>query len=106
MTDPKLSADRFWSLRNRAEMRLRETPDQGFPQPSDALLHRIELELQNEDLLRANRQLESLRDSYRRLFDFAPLGYCLLDHEGRDPRRQSGGGPAARGQPGPAAGHR
>jgi len=82
MTDPKLSADRFWSLRDRAEKRLRETPGQGQPQRSDALLHRIELELQNEDLLRANRQLEALRDSYRKLFDFAPLAYCLLDRDG------------------------
>jgi len=82
MTDPKLAADRFWSLRDRAEKRLRETPGQGQPQTSDALLHRIELELQNEDLLRANRQLEALRDSYRKLFDFAPLAYCLLDRDG------------------------
>ena len=65
MTDAKLDADRFWSLRDRAEKRLRETPGHSPPQESGALLHRIELELQNEDLLRANRQLEALRDSYR-----------------------------------------
>jgi PAS domain S-box-containing protein len=82
MTDPKLNADRFWSLRDRAEQRLREAGGQPLPQATDQRLHRIELELQNEDLLRANRQLETLRDSYRKLFDFAPLGYCLLDPDG------------------------
>jgi len=82
MTDPKLSADRFWSLRDRAEKTAAGNPWPGQPQRSDALLHRIELELQNEDLLRANRQLEALRDSYRKLFDFAPLAYCLLDRDG------------------------
>ena len=82
MTDPKLGSDRLWSLRDRAERRLRESSGQPLPPQRDQALHRVELELQNEDLLRANRQLEILRDSYRKLFDFAPVGYCLLDHDG------------------------
>lgn len=81
MTDPNRD-DRLWSLRDRAETRLREALAADRRLDPDATLHRIELELQNEDLLRANRQLEALRDNYRKLFDFAPLGYCLLDHEG------------------------
>ena len=82
MSDPKPDADRFCSLRDRAEKRLREALEVDRHLDPGETLHRIELELQNEDLLRANRQLEALRDNYRKLFDFAPLGYCLLDHEG------------------------
>jgi PAS domain S-box-containing protein len=80
MTDPKLDADRSRSLRDRAGEGLPEAPDQ--PRESDPASRRIELEQQNEDLSRANRQLSALRDGYRKLFDFAPLGYCLLDGGG------------------------
>ena len=37
-------------------------------------VHRIELEMQNDDLQRANRELEHARRKYVDLFEFAPLG--------------------------------
>ena len=45
-------------------------------------VHQIELELQNEDLRRAQVELEHSRARYVELFDLAPVGYCTLNDEG------------------------
>ena len=41
-----------------------------------------ELEVQNQKLQEAQRQLEAYRDRYIDLYDFAPLGYVTLDEDG------------------------
>ena len=41
-----------------------------------------ELELQIEELRRANAELETSRDQYELLYDFAPVGYFTFDREG------------------------
>jgi PAS domain S-box-containing protein len=46
-------------------------------------VHEIELELQNEDLRRAQIELEQSRSRYLELFEFAPVGYCTLGADGR-----------------------
>jgi PAS domain S-box-containing protein len=53
-----------------------------------ALLHelqvyQIELEMQNEELLRAQAAAEEATARYCDLFDFAPVAYFLWDHQGR-----------------------
>ncbi|MGO9108844.1 MAG: ATP-binding protein [Thermoguttaceae bacterium] len=46
-------------------------------------VHQIELEMQNEELLRAQTAVQEVSDKYRDLFDFAPVGYFRLDEQGR-----------------------
>ena len=46
-------------------------------------VHQIELEMQNEELLRAQTALQEVSDKYHDLFDFAPVGYFHLDEQGR-----------------------
>jgi PAS domain S-box-containing protein len=68
-------------LRVRAEARA----SSGTPgEPTDALfhelrVHQIELEMQNEELRRAQADLEASRARYFDLYDLAPVGYCTLD---------------------------
>jgi len=44
--------------------------------------HQIELEMQNEELLRARVELEVSRNNYAELYDFAPVGYFTFDTRG------------------------
>lgn len=46
-------------------------------------VHKLELEMQNEALREARAQAEAGWESYRELYDFAPVGYFTLDLEGR-----------------------
>ena len=45
-------------------------------------VHQIELEMQNEELRRAQEEIESSRDKYAELYDFAPVGYFTFNTRG------------------------
>jgi diguanylate cyclase (GGDEF)-like protein/PAS domain S-box-containing protein len=75
------------ALRACAEARLAGKPAAAPLRSADELLHelqvhQIELEMQNEELRRAQATLEESRDRYVDLFDFAPVGYFTLTSTG------------------------
>jgi len=55
-------------------------------QTADVLLelraHQLEIEAQNEELRRSQRELEASRERYFHLFEQAPIGYLTLNHRG------------------------
>jgi PAS domain S-box-containing protein len=45
-------------------------------------VHQVELELQNEELLKVRAELESSLENYTSLYEFAPVGYFVFDASG------------------------
>ena len=45
-------------------------------------VHQIELEMQNEELLKAQQQTIIITEKYVELYDFAPSGYVTLSNDG------------------------
>ena len=79
---------RFEGLKERAEVLLKEHPEQaGEISASHDLIHELqvyqaELEIQNEELRESQRQLLISRDRFAYLYHEAPVGYLSLDHGG------------------------
>lgn len=77
-------------LRRRAEERWKERaaarPPHSRPDAQRLLheleVHQIELEIQNEELLAARREVESGLERYTEIFDFAPIAYFVLSADG------------------------
>ena len=46
-------------------------------------VHQIELEMQNDELRRAQEEIERSRSKYSDLYDFAPVGYFTFDQKGQ-----------------------
>lgn len=77
---------KFEDLRRKAEEALMERDEhpKKLALEIDELIHelevhQIELEMQNEDLIKTQIQLEDSRMDYIELYDFAPVGYFTFD---------------------------
>ena len=75
-------------LRRQAEktLRNRDLPSKNQLDPIRLLhelqVHQIELELQNDELMTAHRELDALRAKYQSLYESAPVGYLTLSAAG------------------------
>jgi len=78
-------------LRQRAEeLLLRKPSKTNLKLSEDDLLrliyelevHKIELELQNEELVQTRSTAQNLAEKYIELYDFAPIGYLTITKEG------------------------
>jgi PAS domain S-box-containing protein len=76
------------SLRTAAESLVASlSPEAMNAQPVEALVHelivhKIELEMQNEELRSTHAALEEALERYRDLYEFAPIAYFAIDPEG------------------------
>ncbi len=77
-------------LRSKAEAKLRQsstlskdlTLEKAKVLMHELEVHQLELEMQNQELRETQHRLEELRDQYTDLFDFAPVGYLVVDKKG------------------------
>lgn len=80
--------DRRTSLRREAEKMVADvSPLKPDAAPNEVLMHellvhKVELEMQNEELRKAHVEMEEARDRYVNLYEFAPVSYITLSREG------------------------
>ena len=83
------STDRFEKLRRQAEELIRQQTEFAHDKSDDIfeLIHELniyhaELEIQNEELKRAQQVHSELHHEYENLYEFAPCGYVTLNQKG------------------------
>lgn len=84
----ELNKEASSSVRERAEKALRDQPidlnNLSLKEVEQLIqelrLHRVELEMQNKELL---DKFDKIQKKYADLYDFAPVGFCMFDKNGR-----------------------
>lgn len=88
MIEKRIGINRRKILRKNAEALVESfAPEKSTAQAMDILVHelmvhKIELEMQNEELQRSNNAMEESRDHYVNFYEFAPVGYITLNRDG------------------------
>jgi len=88
MTDMDSPTKQMAGLRRLAEKKIAKTSRGKTPLSAEdegrheLQVHRIELEMQNEELRRAMEELKTSRARYFEIFALAPVGYCTLNEHG------------------------
>jgi len=94
MTEGKIIPLQGNALRRRAENELREKGagiadrietlprEEAWQMLHELRVHQIELEIQNDELRRAQTELEASRSRYLDLYELAPIGYFTVSEEG------------------------
>lgn len=89
MPDHQDRTSTFEKLRQQAETLIGQQADIAVENPTDILelihelkVYQIELEIQNEELRRAQNELSTLEHEYESLYEFAPCAYITLSPEG------------------------
>ena len=97
MTTHKAKDKQWTELRRRAELLVERPATDIDPQEKDEIkrlihevrVHQAELELQNDELTRSRETIETARHKYEKLyrnyaglFNFAPIGYLIIDRDG------------------------
>lgn len=79
--------ERRSKLRREAESMISSmSPNQLTAQPNEVLVHellvhKVELEMQNEELRDSHHAMEVARDRYLHLYELSPISYITLNHE-------------------------
>lgn len=90
MSESRSAKEDYAGLRRHAENILKETNGKKAELTEHGLLellhelevHQVELDLQNEELQRAAKDLEAAHDEYFKFYEFAPVGFFTLDRNG------------------------
>ena len=88
MTEKRKGIERRRVLRKKAEALVESfSPTKSTAHANEILMHelmvhKVELEMQNEELQRTTNAMEESRDRYVDFYEFAPVGYITLGRDG------------------------
>jgi PAS domain S-box-containing protein len=86
-----MGSSKFEDLHERAERKLdvvigelKDMSDMDVARLVNELqIHQVELKMQNDELVKGHLKLIKSEEKFRDLFDFAPVGYLILDKKGK-----------------------